>query len=87
MLRSIPAVNCGLICGCISAGPDAARKGRFPTLTNYASRRPPGTERLNTSDIELDEAGLIGHAALNGTKTSVTKGSSEGLKGGRDMET
>ena len=66
--------------------PDAARKGRFRTLTDYASRRPPGTERLNTSDIELDEAGLIGHAALNGTKASVTKGSSEGLKVGRDME-
>ena len=100
MTRSIPEVNCGLICGCIpilpalfqhlrdkqlSTGQDTARKGRFHTLTNYTGRRPPGTERLNTSDIELDEAGLLGHAALNSTKTSVTKGSSEGLKTGSTL--
>lgn len=54
-------------------------------MPNFSRRRPLGTTRLNASDIELDEAGLIGHVALNSTKTSATR-ALDGAKIGEVMQ-
>ena len=39
----------------------------------YTRQRPLVTIRLDASDIELDEANFIGHAAQASIETSVTK--------------